>query len=149
MRVSGSIAVVVFTALATSQCGGGAAASGGARVADAISPAPNNAVVTVQAKIAQYKFSPETIHVAVGQVVRWTNEDNVGHTVTFSAATDTGPRKPITSRAQLMGLNRPQQLYSSRLFNQNESWAAKFDRPGRYAYICDPHPYMKAVVVVE
>lgn len=149
MRVSGSIAVAVFAALATLQCGGsGGGASGGARVADAISPAPNSAAVTVQARIAQYKFIPETIHVAVGQVVRWTNEDNVGHTVTFTAA-DTGPKKPITSRAQIMGLNRPAQLYSSRLFNQNESWAAKFDRPGRYAYICDPHPYMKAVVVVE
>lgn len=146
MRVSGSIVVAVFTALASSQCGG--AQTGGAAVTNAIAPAPASATVNVQARIAQYKFIPETIHVAVGQVVRWTNEDNVGHTVTFTAA-DTGPRKPITSRAQLMGLNRPQQLYSSKLFMQNESWTAKFDKPGRFAYICDPHPYMRAVVVVE
>lgn len=146
MRLSGSIVVAVFTALASSQCGG--AQTGGAAVRDAIAPAPASATVNVQARITQYKFIPETIHVSVGQVVRWTNEDNVGHTITFTAV-DTGPKKPITSRAQLMGLNRPQQLYSSKLFTQNESWTAKFDKPGRFAYICDPHPYMRAVVVVE
>jgi plastocyanin len=55
----------------------------------------------------------------------------------------------MASRAELLALNRPRELYSSRLFAQGESWSAKFDKPGRYAYICDPHPYMRGVVVVR
>lgn len=144
MRVSASIAAAVFAAVAVSQCGGGAT---GARSADAIAPAPANAAISHEVRIAQYKFVPDTIRVKVGQVIRWTNEDNVGHTVTFTKA-DTAP-KAITSRAQLLALNRPKELYSSKLFGQAETWVARFDQPGRFAYICDPHPYMRAVVVVE
>lgn len=48
-----------------------------------------------------------------------------------------------------MEANRPKELFASALFDQGESWTARFDKPGRYAYICDPHPYMKAVVIVE
>jgi len=143
--VSGSIAVAVIAALASVQCGG---KTGSSPIADAIAPAPGNAPIALDVRIAQYKFLPETIHVSVGQVVRWTNEDNVGHTVTFTAV-DTGPKKPITSRAQVLALNRPKELYSSKLFMLNGTWVAKFDKPGRFAYICDPHPYMRAVVVVQ
>lgn len=144
MRVSASIAGVLLAAAAVTQCGGGTA---GGKAADAINPAPASATATLEVRIAQYKYIPETAHVAIGQVIRWINEDNVGHTVTFTKA-DTAP-KAITSRAQLMSLNRPKQLYSSKLFNLAESWVAKFDRPGQFAYICDPHPYMTGVVVVQ
>lgn len=144
MRLSASIAAVLFAAVAASQCGGG---TGGGQAADAIAPAPSNASVSVEVRIAQYKYYPDTVRVKVGQVIRWTNEDNVGHTVTFTKA-DTAP-KAITSRAQLLALNRPKELYSSKLFAQGETWVARFDRPGKFAYICDPHPYMTAVVLVE
>lgn len=146
MRVSRSLAVALFAAVASLQCGG--AKTGGVQVSDAISPASANAPVAVEVIIGLYKFVPETVHVSVGQVIRWKNEDNVGHTVTFTAV-DTGPKKPLTSRAQLLALNRPQELYSSRLFAQGESWSAKFTKPGRFAYICDPHPYMRGIVVVQ
>lgn len=145
MRVFGPIAVAVCAAVASSQCGSGGASA--AVTADAINPAPSGVQANLAVRVAEYKFIPDTVRVAVGQVIRWTNEDNVGHTVTFTHA-DTAPRR-ITSRAQLMGLNRPKELYSSKLFNQGESWSAKFDQPGTFAYICDPHPYMKAVVIVQ
>ena len=145
MRVFATIAVAVCAAVASTQCGGGAATA--AQTADAINPAPTGVQASIAVRVVEYKFQPDTVRVKVGQVIRWTNEDNVGHTVTFSAA-DTAPKR-ITSRSQLMGLNRPKQLYSSKLFAQGESWSAKFDKPGRFAYICDPHPYMRAVVIVE
>lgn len=149
MRVSRSIAVALFAAVASSQCGGKTAAGTQAVTAStAITAVSASAAAAVEIRISQYKFLPETVHVAVGQVVRWTNEDNVGHTVTFTAV-DTGPKKPITSRTQLMELNRPKMLFSSRLFAQGESFSAKFDKAGRFAYICDPHPYMRAVIVVD
>ena len=137
--------VAVCAAIVSSQCGGARTTSA---VSDAITPVTGNVTVHAQVRLAEYKFWPETVHVAVGQVVRWTNEDNVNHNVRFVAA-DSSPSRPISSRSEVYGLNRPKELYASKLFAQGESWTARFDKPGRYAYICDPHPYMRAVVVVQ
>ena len=148
MRVSASIMAVVCAAVVSSQCGGGARAATTTSVSQAVTPVTGDVAVNAQVRVAEYKFSPETVHVAVGQVVRWTNSDNVRHNVRFVAA-DTGPARPVTSRAELYGLNRPKELFASKLFGQGESWTAKFDKPGRFAYICDPHPYMRAIIVVQ
>jgi plastocyanin len=145
VRLSGTIVAVVCAAIASSQCGGGSAAKN--TVSESVTPMPNNVTVNSQVRVAEYKFSPETVYVAVGQVVRWTNEDNVKHNVRFVAA-DTAARQ-ITSRAELLAVGRPKELYASKLFDQGESWTAKFDKPGRFAYVCDPHPYMRAVIVVK
>ena len=147
MRVSSPQAVALLAAVAifSVHCGG---KTGVKQTAGGISPARSDAPVTAEVQISQYKFTPDTIRVAVGSVIRWTNHDNVGHTVTFTAA-DTGRRRPMRSRAEVMQMNRPSELYSSRLFSEGQTFTAKFDQPGRFAYICDPHPYMKAVVVVQ
>jgi plastocyanin len=137
--------VAAGAAIVSLQCGGGARASN--TVSQAVIPVANDVAANAQVRVAEYKFSPETVHVKVGQVVRWTNSDNVNHNVRFVAA-DTTTRQ-ISSRAEVFGLNRPKELFASKLFGQGESWTAKFDKPGRYAYICDPHPYMRAVIVVE
>jgi plastocyanin len=147
--VSSSLRTVVLLAtvgVLSAQCGGGGAGARGP--AGGISPASSSADPTARVEIKQYKYIPETLHVHVGSVVRWTNFDNVGHTVTFTAA-DTGPKRPMRSRAEALALNRPSELYSSKLFTEGETFTVRFDRPGRFGYICDPHPYMKAVVIVE
>jgi hypothetical protein len=59
-----------------------------------------------------------------------------------------GTAKQIKSR-QSCSPEPPKELFASALFDQGESWTAKFDKPGRFAYICDPHPFMKAVIIVE
>jgi plastocyanin len=143
--VSSLKAVVVCAAVGfmTVQCGGrkGGAAAGG------ISPVASSQPATKEVRIEQYKFIPETIHVAVGGVIKWTNFDDVGHTVSFTSA-DTA-RRQIRSRQELFDPSRPSHLYGSKLFGRNETFSAKFERAGRFAYICDPHPYMKGTVVVE
>ena len=146
MSVSRSLMVAVCAAIAGLSCGGGTKTA--AVSAEAISPASATAAANAAIKIADYKFIPDTVRIHVGQIVRWTNTDNIKHNVRFTAA-GTGPAKPITSRAQLMEQNRPKELYASALFDQGESWTARFDKPGRFAYICDPHPFMKAVIIVE
>jgi plastocyanin len=144
-----AVALLAAVGFVSAQCGGGARSATGERVsAGGISPASSSAEATSKVEIKEYKYIPETLHVKVGSVVRWTNFDNVGHTVTFTAA-DTGPKRPIRSRAEIMELNRPTELYSSRLFDAKETFTVRFDRAGRFKYICDPHPYMKAVVIVE
>jgi len=135
-----TVALVAAVAVGSTQCGGKGTPGG-------IQPSAATGPVDAEVQIAQYKYVPETLHVRVGQTVRWTNRDNVGHTVTFTAA-DTSPQK-ITSRSQVMQLHRPSELYSSKLFMEGQTFTAKFDQPGRFRYICDPHPYMRAVVVVE
>lgn len=143
-----SLMAVACAAIVSLQCSSGSAAAKSGATADAISPMANTTTANSQIQIREYKFWPDTVRVHVGEVVRWTNTDNVKHNVRFTS-TDTIPNKPITSRAELLAMNRPKELYASALFDQGESWTAKFDKPGRFAYICDPHPFMKAVIIVE
>lgn len=80
--------------------------------------------------ISDFAFAPETIEVAAGDTVTWTNEDGVPHTVTagssgaatddFDEAVDAGDRAEIT-----------------------------FDEAGTYDYFCAIHPTMTGQVVVS
>jgi len=72
-----------------------------------------------------FRFRADTITIAVGDAVRWTNVDPLEHTITFDDGTDSGR---LAKRA---------------------SYVRRFDRPGTYTYHCTPHPYMKGVVVVR
>jgi plastocyanin len=137
-----AVAVCAAVGVLSVSCGGRKAG-----VAGGISPVSASVPPTAEVQITQYKFVPETLHVAVGSVVRWVNHDNVGHTVSFTTA-DT-VRRAARSRAELFEPSRPSNLYSSKLFTENQSFSVRFDQPGRFAYICDPHPYMKGTIVVQ
>jgi hypothetical protein len=63
-------------------------------------------------------FSPQTLEVGTGDVVRWENMGNVAHTVTFEEGTDSG------------------QLLNGGTF------AVQFNNPGSYSYFCSLHPGM-------
>jgi amicyanin len=85
-------------------------------------PGPASANV----EVAALHFASDTVYIAVGQVVRWTNKDPLDHTVTFEVD---GPASgPIPAKG---------------------SYAVRFDQPGAYPYHCTPHPFMKGVVVVH
>ncbi|HSU72424.1 MAG TPA: cupredoxin family copper-binding protein [Candidatus Binatia bacterium] len=74
--------------------------------------------------INNFKFSPATITVKVGQSVLWKNEDAASHTVKID---DTE---------------------SPELF-KGDAWTHTFSKAGTYAYSCGIHPSMKGTVVVE
>ena len=80
------------------------------------------AVVTIE----NFKYVSDTITVAVGTTVTWTNKDSVRHTVTD----DNGS-------------------FDSGLFGQGETFSYTFNRPGEYDYHCIPHPYMTGKIIVE
>jgi len=83
---------------------------------------------TVEVRIEQYAYVPASVTVRVGDTVRWMNtEKRTSHSILF-----TGPGG----------------FESERLFG-GETFERRFDRPGRYAYTCGPHPEMRGVVVVE
>jgi amicyanin len=86
--------------------------------------APVAATVSINAM----KFPSDTITIAAGQAVRWTNTDPLGHSVTFDLATGES---------------------SSELILPNGSYVHRFTKPGTYAYHCTPHPFMKGVIVVK
>ena len=83
---------------------------------------PDTVVVTIR----QLRYERDTIRVKVGDVVVWRNGDPLEHTVTADSA-----------------------AFESPLIKPGESWSHRFTAAGRFAYHCMPHPFMKAVVLVQ
>jgi plastocyanin len=77
--------------------------------------------------IGDFLFGPETLQVAKGTYVSWTNTDDSPHQVTVTGAG--GLRTEVIQRGQKAYL--------------------KFDTPGTYDYICGLHPNMKGKVEVK
>ena len=75
--------------------------------------------------IKDFKFSPASITVHVGDTITWTNQDIAPHTATASDGSfDTGT------------------------INKGKSGSATFSKAGTIPYICSIHPNMKGTVVV-
>jgi plastocyanin len=71
-------------------------------------------------------FAPSRLEVAAGTTVRWTNNDQLVHTITADDGSwDSGPIEP------------------------GKTWSRTFAQTGEYAVHCTPHPFMKALVVVR
>lgn len=80
----------------------------------------------VQVDIRDFAFVGDRLVVPAGTTVRWTNRDSVIHTATSDDA-----------------------AWNSGAIPEGESWSARFDVPGIYAYHCGPHPYMRGTIVVR
>ena len=76
--------------------------------------------------IKDFAYHPATITVAPGTTVRFVNDDGEAHTVT---AVD--------------------KSFDSAGLDSGDAWTHSFSKPGRYAYFCALHPYMKGAVVVR
>lgn len=79
----------------------------------------------VEVAIVDFAYAPGTITIKVGTTVTWTNEDNVGHTAT----SDDG-------------------VFDSGMLGKGSSYSYTFTTTGTYGYLCAPHPYMVATIVV-
>jgi plastocyanin len=76
--------------------------------------------------IDNFTFSPPTITVAAGTTVKWTNDDDIPHTV---RAVDGS--------------------FHSKAMDTADSYAFTFTKPGVYSYFCSLHPKMVGKVVVK
>ena len=86
-----------------------------ATLVDGFSAVPNGA----------YAFNPETITVATGSTVTWTNQDSdTPHTVKFPDG-------------------------MSGTLSKGASYSRTFSSPGVYTYQCGVHPYMTGKVIVQ
>jgi plastocyanin len=122
--VVGAIVVGVLVVLggATLPQGYSTVPSAQAQDATPSAPAQDGAAVT----IANFAFQPDSLQIAAGTTVTWTNADSTAHTVTSdTGAFDAGPLAPGASFTQT------------------------FDTPGTYAYHCQIHPFMTATIVVS
>lgn len=87
------------------------------------------------ARILEFKFDPETIDVAVGATVAWTNDDPYFHTVT-SGKTD-GPE------------NVPDGKFDHDVKNKGDVAKVTFDQAGTYTYYCKQHNAMNGEIRVS
>jgi plastocyanin len=81
---------------------------------------------TAKAGIKTLAFQPSRIEIATGTTVAWTNDDPLEHSVT---AID--------------------HSFDSGLIASGATWRHRFTQPGTYQFFCQPHPFMKGVVIVK
>ena len=95
----------------------------------AAAPAPKPKAIAAASgsvTIADFSFTPATITVDVGDTVTWNNNGPTPHSATSTnGAFDTG------------------------ILRKGQSGSHTFNEAGSYSYICTPHPFMKATVVVQ
>ncbi len=79
-----------------------------------------------EVKIDNFSFGPETLTIAVGTTVTWTNRDDIPHTV---VSTDG--------------------VFKSKVLDTDEKFSFNFSKAGTYPYFCSIHPKMTGKVIVQ
>jgi plastocyanin len=83
---------------------------------------------TVDVKIDNFSFGPQSLTVAVGTTVTWTNRDDIPHTV---VSTDDA------------------KTFKSKVLDTDEKFSFTFSKAGTYPYFCSIHPKMTGQVIVQ
>ena len=82
--------------------------------------------VTVQL----FKFRPDHLEVKKGTRVTWTNQDDIGHTVTSGAP------------------DKPDRAFDLRLGGKGAAGSYEFARPGAFPFFCERHQGMRGEICV-
>jgi plastocyanin len=89
-------------------------------------PVAQTTAAAATVKIYDFGFDSPQVTIQTGQSVTFINTGKIGHTATASEGSfDTG------------------------LLQQGQSSTITFNNPGKFAYYCQPHPFMKGVIQVE
>jgi plastocyanin len=91
----------------------------------ALAATPASAHETYTVHIKDFAYNPAPLNIQTGDTVKFVNDDQEAHTVT---ATD--------------------KSFDSAGLDTGDSWTYTFKKPGKYAYFCSLHPWMKAVIIV-
>jgi plastocyanin len=81
---------------------------------------------TVEVKIDNFVFNPQTITVKAGDTVTWINHDDIPHTATSKTG-----------------------VFRSKALDTDDKFSFTFATPGSFAYFCALHPHMTGSIVVE
>lgn len=87
---------------------------------------PQNAPNQAEVAIDNFSFAPSTITVSPGTTVRWTNRDDVPHTVV-----------------------NVDKVFRSKALDTDDAFSYTFTKAGTYDYFCSLHPKMTGKVVVR
>ena len=79
-----------------------------------------------EVKIDNFSFGPAELTVAPGTTVKWSNRDDIPHTVVST-----------------------EPAFKSKVLDTDETFSYKFEKPGKYSYFCSIHPKMTASVIVK
>jgi plastocyanin len=86
------------------------------------------------------QFVPQTVNIAVGDTVKWTNPGIITHTVTFDPAQATTPGDVV--------LPQGVQPFGSEDLEQDSTFDHTFTVKGTYKYVCKYHEAMGMVGTV-
>jgi plastocyanin len=144
------VCVVLFVS-----CGGGTATVSAPSTPTATptpmaSPIPTPVVGVTHVSITiTAKFQPANIQVPVGTTVTWTNDGNVGHTVTFrNGMKDSGILLAGGKQIVPDTFAQPGMKDSGILLPQGGTVSYTFTSKGIFPYYCTIHPSMQGVVTV-
>jgi plastocyanin len=96
-----------------------------ANQAQSSSPTPAAGAAT-EVKIDNFTYGPAELTVPVGTTVKWTNHDDMPHTVTSE-----------------------DKSFASKALDTDDTFIFTFTKPGTYIYFCTIHPKMTAKIVVR
>ena len=77
-------------------------------------------------KIDNFSFGPQSVTVAVGTEVRWTNHDDIPHNTVSE-----------------------DKVFKSTTLDTDQQFTYTFTKPGTYKYYCSIHPRMTGTIVVQ
>ncbi len=80
----------------------------------------------VEVKVDNFSFSPQTITIAPGTTVVWTNRDDIPHTVVSD-----------------------DKVFKSKVLDTDEKFSFTFDKAGSFPYFCSIHPKMTGKVIFQ
>lgn len=94
-------------------------------VATMLLPVATARAEDTEVHIDNFTFEPAQLAVKVGTSVKWTNRDDIPHTVVCAGK------------------------FRSKTLDTDDSFTFTFVAPGEYKYFCSLHPHMTGVVKVE
>ncbi len=77
-------------------------------------------------------FIPSPANIAIGDTVKWVNDDTAAHTATSGA----------------VGTGGPDGTFDSSLIVSGNSFSFTFEEAGEFPYFCMVHPWMEGMVIV-
>lgn len=84
----------------------------------------------VRVDLKTFQFAPDTLRVSVGTTVRWTNQDDIEHTVTAGSPSERD------------------ETFNATLAKKGATTQRTFDRTGTFTYFCDRHQFMRGTITI-
>lgn len=81
---------------------------------------------SVEVKIDNFTFAPQSVSVPLNTTVTWTNHDDIPHNL----VSDSG-------------------LFKSKVLDTDDRFSFTFSKPGTYQYFCGLHPKMVGKITVH